>query len=176
MKHSILPLILTFIVNGITLYDFNKKSDISNWKVIDDVVMGGRSAGEFYLNNDGHGVFEGSISLENNGGFSSVRYLGDKIALLDQNKIIIRLKGDGKKYQFRIKANSSDYYSYVYDFETSGTWETITIPLNSFQPSFRGSKLKIPNFSSKRIDEIGFLIGNKENEKFKLIIDHIKLL
>ncbi|MFQ3182569.1 MAG: NADH dehydrogenase [ubiquinone] 1 alpha subcomplex assembly factor 1, partial [Polaribacter sp.] len=54
------------------IFDFNKSSNIKNWIVIDDVVMGGKSSGSFKLSSDGYGIFMGDISLENNGGFSSV--------------------------------------------------------------------------------------------------------
>ena len=56
-----------------------------------------------------------------------------------------------------------------------GDWEIIEIPLKDFYPSFRGRKLNFHNFSSKNIEEIGFLIGNKVNENFKLAIDKIEL-
>ena len=79
---------------------------------LDDVVMGGRSSGAFSLNADGFGVFQGDVSLENNGGFSSVRYRFQTIGIKGCTRVVIRLKGDGKKYQFRIKSNSADYYSY----------------------------------------------------------------
>jgi hypothetical protein len=163
------------MINTISIFDFNTKSDISNWSITDDVVMGGQSSGSFYLDNDGFGVFEGLVSIENNGGFSSVRYGGSKIQLTDQNNLRIHLKGDGKRYQFRIKADTSDYYSFIYTFKTTGAWEIIEIPLKDFYPSFRGQKLNFPNFSSKNIEEIGFLIGNKVNENFKLVIDKIEL-
>ena len=39
--------------------------------IVDDVVMGGESSSTFNLNEDGCGIFEGNISIENNGGFSS---------------------------------------------------------------------------------------------------------
>ena len=42
-------------------------------------------------------------------------------------------------------------------------------------PAFRGRKLSIGNFSSKNIEEIAFLIGNKKEEHFKLEIDKIYL-
>jgi hypothetical protein len=42
-------------------------------------------------------------------------------------------------------------------------------------PSFRGRKLDAPNFSHDSIEEIVFLIGNKKNERFELIIDKIAL-
>ena len=56
------------------IFDFNKKSDLQDWIIVNDVVMGGRSSSTFKLDEDGEGVFEGNISLENNGGFSSLRY------------------------------------------------------------------------------------------------------
>jgi len=57
-----------------TLFDFTPESDISNWVTVDDTVMGGRSDGHFRINDEGHGEYGGHVSLENNGGFSSLRY------------------------------------------------------------------------------------------------------
>ena len=90
-------------------------------------------------------------------------------------KIIIKLRGDGKKYQFRIKSNSGDYYSYIAPFLTSGEWQEIEIPIKDMYPSFRGRRLDQPNFSNNYIEELTFLIGNKKQEKFKLLIDKIEL-
>lgn len=157
------------------IFNFNKSSDIKNWIVIDDVVMGGKSSGSFKLNSDGYGFFLGDISLENNGGFSSVRYRFEKILINKSTKISIRIKGDGKKYQFRIKSNSGDYYSYISPFSTTGEWQEIEIPLKDMYPSFRGRKLDQPNFSNDTFEEITFLIGNKNKEKFQLLIDKIEL-
>jgi hypothetical protein len=157
------------------IFDFNKQSDIQDWRVVLDGVMGGESSGTFKLNNDGLGVFEGDISLENNGGFSSVRYSFQKMPIENHTKVSIKLKGDGKDYQFRIKPNSKDYYSFIASFSTSGEWQEIEIPLKDMYPSFRGRKLDLPNFSDDHIEEITFLIGNKKKESFKLLIDQIEL-
>ena len=157
------------------IFDFNKKTDIENWIIVDDVVMGGKSSGTFKLSAEGHGVFEGTISLENNGGFSSVRYRFEKILIKESTKIILKLRGDGKQYQFRIKSNTGDYYSYISPFSTTGEWQEIQILLKEMYPSFRGRKLDQPNFSNDYIEEITFLIGNKNQEEFKLLIDKIEL-
>jgi hypothetical protein len=162
-------------MNPKVIFDFDKNSDIQDWIVVNDVVMGGESSSTFKLNDAGFGVFEGSISLNNNGGFSSVRYRFQKIMIQEHKSIVIKLKADGKKYQFRIKANSGDYYSYILPFSTSGEWQEIEIPLQEMYPSFRGRKLEQPNFSRDEIEEITFLIGNKKEEKFKLVIDKIEL-
>jgi hypothetical protein len=75
--------------------------------------------GTFKLDPDGQGVFEGTVSLENNG--ASPWYVPfDKMKVNKDDKIIIKLKGDGKKYELN-KDNSSNYYSYISSFTTSGT-------------------------------------------------------
>ena len=158
-----------------TIFDFNENKKALNWIIVDDVVMGGRSSGNFYVNENGHGVFEGNVSLENNGGFSSLRHRFNKVSTQPYSKIVLRVKGDGKRYQFRIKNNASDYHSYIGYFTTSKQWETIEIPMSTMYPAFRGRKLNIPNFSGSSIEEIAFLIGNKKKESFKLEIDHILL-
>jgi len=175
MKYLITSIILTMALNTTIIFDFNANEDISDWRITDDVVMGGESSGNFYVDTNGKGVFEGVVSIENNGGFSSVRYRGEKISLLNQSVVKIRLKGDGKMYQFRIKEKSSHYYSFIYNFKTSGNWETIEIPLKEMYPSFRGRRMNFENLSANSIEEIGFLIGNKKNESFKLILDKIEL-
>ncbi|WP_242084471.1 CIA30 family protein [Aestuariivivens sediminis] len=157
------------------LFDFNSNSDIKNWVIVDDVVMGGTSSGSFGISPDGHGVFKGAISLDNNGGFSLVRYTFERTLILDFTKIVLHIKGDGKPYQFRIKSNSGDYYAYITPFSTSGNWQEIEIPLRDMYPSFRGRRLDKPNFSEAYIEELAFLIGNKKEEHFKLLIDKIEL-
>lgn len=157
------------------IFDFNKTSDIEKWTVVDDEVMGGKSSGTISLSPEGHGVFEGTVSLENNGGFSLVRYGFKQISTKKATKVVLKLKGDGKTYQFRIKTNAGDYYAYVSTFSTTGEWQEIEILLKDMYPAFRGRKLDQPNFSDDHIEEIGFLIGNKKQETFRLKIDRIGL-
>lgn len=157
------------------LFDFNKNSDLSNWKVVDDVVMGGRSSGHFGINEEGHAVFQGNVSLENNGGFSSVRYTFDMKKIDNYSKINIVLKGDGKQFQFRVKSNKNDRHSYIYSFETSGEWQMISVPMSEMVPRFRGRKLDMPNYEGKILEEVAILIANKKAEAFSLTIDKIIL-
>jgi NADH dehydrogenase [ubiquinone] 1 alpha subcomplex assembly factor 1 len=175
LKYILTFFLFMYLNNSTTIIDFNTKTNIENWRVVDDVVMGGKSSGSFKINNEGVGVFEGKVSLENNGGFSSVRCRFDKIKVDDYTTVSFKIKGDGKQYQFRIKANSRDYYSYIATFETSGDWEEIEIPLNKMYPSWRGRKLDMQNFSKNQIEEIAFLISNKKEEQFKLLIEKIEL-
>jgi len=175
MKYFILILILSQGMNSKMIFDFNKEANIQDWNVVHDAVMGGRSSSQFKLNSEGFGVFNGPVSLENNGGFSSVRYQLKKTEITKYTKIKLRLKGDGKNYQFTVKNNSRNYYSYITTFSTTNEWQDVEIALKDMYPSFRGRRLNTPNFSHDFIEQIVFLIGNKKNEDFKLIIDTIEL-
>lgn len=160
---------------SVSIFDFQKSSDLTQWRVVNDGVMGGLSEGKFELNANGHAVFTGFVSLENYGGFTSVRYQMNALSVKGKSKVILRLKGDGKNYQFRVKADRSEYYSYITTFSTSGEWEEIDIPLQQLYPSFRGRRLNAPNFSGDYLEEITLLIANKRNEQFQLIMDQISL-
>ena len=121
MKYFILFLII-FTQRNMMVFNFSENSNLQNWQVVDDGVMGGKSKGSFTLNDEGNGVFSGHVSLENNGGFSSVRYRFKTLKIKNFNKFKIRLKGDGKAYQFRLKSNAYDNFSYVKEFQTSGKY------------------------------------------------------
>ena len=159
-----------------TIFDFNTNSDLKDWEIVNDNVMGGKSFSKIELNSEGNGVFSGAVSLENNGGFSSVHYNFEKIEVNSDSKLSIKLKGDGKKYQLRIKNNSKAKYSYITYFSTSGEWQNIIIPLKDMYPQFRGNKMNQPNFLHLQVEQISFLIANKRSENFKLLIDKIELL
>lgn len=167
--------ILTFYMtqNNTLLYDFKNDGQVADWHLVDDVVMGGKSDGQFGFVEEGYGLFSGNVSLANNGGFSSVRHNLDHRIKENDSAIMLKVKGDGKNYQFRIRHKRDSYYSYVYTFSTSGRWETIIIPLNEMYATYRGRRLDFDNFDQKSIEEIGFLIGNKKEERFRLLLDKI---
>lgn len=185
MKNNIFGLSILFIVvvsscsltseNMNSIFSFSQSSKMNEWKVVNDDVMGGVSSASFELNRDGDAEFKGNVSTANNGGFASVRYRFKAKDITKKKTITIRLRGDSKPYQFRIKSKATDYYSYITTFPTIGDWETIRINLKDLYPSFRGNKLEKENFNGSSIEEISFLIANKKDENFKLIIDKIEI-
>lgn len=159
-----------------TIVQFSKKSTLKDWFIVNDGVMGGLSRGKFQLNDDGYGRFYGTVSLENNGGFASLRHELKPFPATANQSIKIHVKGDGKVYQFRVKHDSRAYYSYITTFKTTGDWQEIILTLADFYPSFRGRKLREPNYNHDTITELTFLIGNKKAETFELLIDKIELV
>lgn len=162
-------------MNPTPIFDFHPKARMDKWTVVNDGVMGGRSQSTLRLDEAGHGVFAGRVSLENNGGFASVRLDCGTVPVGKAKYLTLRVKGDGKRYQFRIRANENDAFAYIQYFQTSGEWEDISLALEDFYPNFRGRKLNLPNFASNSLEEVGILIGNGRPEGFQLLIDSISL-
>lgn len=157
------------------IFNYKDAKNNSNWYTVNDGVMGGMSEGTISINDVGIATFNGYVTTDNNGGFSSTRYVFNKKDVSKFNHVVLKVKGDGKSYQFRIKENSSQRYSYITTFKTSCEWETIKIPLSSFYPSFRGNRLDKINYSGNLMEEIAILIGNNTKESFKLEIKNIYL-
>ena len=70
----ILVSFITMFQSPNIIFQFELGSSTNGWQIVDDRVMGGRSQGNFSVNSEGFGVFEGYVTTENNGGFSSLRY------------------------------------------------------------------------------------------------------
>mgnify|MGYP001212367441 FL=1 len=156
----------------IMLEDFSE-NDLLSWNIVDDTVMGGRSRGSFKINNN-IGEFKGYLSLANNGGFSSVRayYPYDLIGI---SSITLRVKGDGRKYNFRVRTNKNSWASYSHSFSTeSNTWQEITLNIQDFYPTYRGYNVQnVQRLSELLIREIGIMISDKNEGNFALMIDWI---
>lgn len=159
----------------IEIYTFSPQSNTREWQIVNDGVMGGISKSSLIITDAGHGKFSGHVSLAYNGGFASIQ-LQKSIKLSEDKKYLhLRIKGDGKDYEFRLKGKSSQYESYVHPFSTTGEWETIKLAISDFYPQFRGRKLNMPNFNFDTISQMSFLIANKKEEDFEILIDWIAL-
>ena len=138
---------------------------------------GGVSQSKIIFNDNGSATFQGRVSLENNGGFASTRSKSHPFRLGDYIGLHLQIKGDGKDYQLRVRTdNRFDGISYRYRFATQpDIWMNIRVPFNEFVPVFRGRVLSnVASISPEHIQQVGFLIADKQAGKFRLEIDWIK--
>jgi len=162
-----------------TVFDFAQPKDAQNWFAVDDVVMGGVSSSRVEVLTSHPGgmlVFSGTVSLENNGGFASIRTRPERVDLSDYTGLALRVRGDGKTYQFRLRDNANfDGAAYQARFETtSGEWQEIHLPFRSFVPVFRGLRMFLaPALNPAKIFTFGFLIAGKQSGPFRLEVDWI---
>lgn len=155
-------------------------SNLANqqWQIINDGVMGGHSSGQFQINAAGHAVFLGTVSLKNNGGFTSVKNM-EPLNLQGYDGIKLTIRGDGNRYSFRIqtgKERKTHNWSYECRFDTdTDSTKDILLPFDDFNPTYRGSTPKgVPPLDPGNIHNFGFLISDKQKGEFRLEIEKIE--
>ena len=158
---------------------FPTKDSVNLWHCENDTVMGGVSQSQIkYLNEDarhrGILVFEGSVSLENNGGFAQMLYENDLLDLSQCSHLELTLKGDGKNYQVRIETRST-HVGYSQTFATTHEWSTVKLAFADFTPDFHGEPVPdAPPLDLTQIKNIGILIGNNQEESFRLLLNEVR--
>jgi hypothetical protein len=158
------------------LYDFSEPQSSAGWVAIHDVVMGGVSSGKVESTAQGSMLFTGVVSLENNGGFASIRSKPREWRLAAYDGIVMQLRGDGKRYKLNLKTDSSfDGLMYRAPFETSaGEWQELHFPFSAFAASFRGRAVPdAPPLDPARITMVGLLISDAQEGPFRLEIARI---
>lgn len=149
----------------------------SEWIIVNDGVMGGLSRSEFVTSNAGHATFRGHMSLENNGGFASVRgYLPNGIPS-GAEAIELRVRGDGRTYQVRLRMGERfDGIAYRAEFGTeTDAWMLVRLPLAEFEPTFRGFRPRnAAPLDLTDVRQFGLMIADKTAGPFHLDVEWIR--
>ncbi|MHC4400664.1 MAG: CIA30 family protein, partial [Planctomycetota bacterium] len=160
------------------LFDFDGPDAVEQWRNVNDGVMGGLSEGLHRVTEQGCMEFYGRLSLENNGGFASVRSLPGEFRLREGDLIVARVRGDGRRYYMNLRDGTSrTAFSYRASFQTkAGEWQEIRVPVGDFQATSFGRR--IPNAAPvepRNVNSIGFLLADKIPGEFSLQVDWIKV-
>jgi len=149
--------------------------DATHWNVITDTVMGGVSRGQV-LPLDGGVLFRGQLSHENNGGFASMRcrFPHD---FADMTAFRLTVRGDGRRYQFRLRANESPVsVAWRAMFGTDGTVQWINLTLSDFEPVVRGRPVTgNVVLSPAEIHWLGIMIADNPPGPFALEVHAIEI-
>ena len=160
------------------LFDFDGSDSLEQWGTVNDGVMGGVSDGRRRIADQGSMAFFGKLSLENNGGFTSVRSQAAELQLGDGDVIVARVRGDGRRYYLNARTKTPRMaFSYRTDFQTrAGEWQEIRVPLADLRATWFGRK--VPGASPvepESVSSIGFLLADKIPGAFQLEVDWIKV-
>ncbi|QJR00558.1 CIA30 family protein [Halomonas sp. PGE1] len=152
------------------LIDFQDPGEANRWRAINDSVMGGVSRGGLAVE-DGIGVFRGETSLENNGGFASVRRDPEAFDLSDAPGLALHVRGDGRTYQLRLYTGQlPEGAAYRASFQPpAGEWQRVEVSWHDFEAVFRGRLLEgIPPLDPTGIDQVGLMIVDRQAGPFRL--------
>ena len=161
------------------ILDFTDKDAVNDWEAIDDRIMGGISQSQAqYVSNVGL-RFAGVVSLENNGGFASIRSKSGIYDLSETDGLTLRVRGDGRTYKISLRTdNFFDGISYQSEFDKGKDgWQEIHLPFKDFKPTHHGLKLNTAApMDTSNVKSFGLFIANRREESFQLDIAWIRIM
>ncbi len=148
------------------------------WYIVNDGVMGGLSQGMYKTTPENTGVFQGNLSLENNGGFSWLKSRPTNWELEGYSGIKLRVKGDGRQYALTLKDGNRGrvlYFASFFDTKKE-EWTDIELPFTGFKGYFYGQNVNpVTKMNLKLMSEIGIILLEKNPGEFEIEIDKIEV-
>lgn len=186
MIHDMLALSLVVLMGSFVmaddaprvLFDFTGADAAKEWQTINDGVMGGVSEGKFKFTDKKTLEFYGTLSLENNGGFASVRSKAKKLGLKKGDVLVAKVRGDGREYSMNLYVpRPLIAFSYRATVQTKkDEWIEVKLPLDKFEATSFGRVVKDAGPADPgEVNALGFLLGDKKAGPFKLEIEWIKV-
>ena len=162
--------------NQTVLFDFSKPDSAEAWQTVNDGVMGGVSDGKVRIA-EKNLEFYGTLSLENNGGFASVRSKTAKMDLSKYDGLVFKVRGDGREYYLNVHVPTNQIaFSYRASFKTENDkWNEVTIPFKDLKATSFGRVVENGKpLNPSNVESVGFLLADKKAGPFKLEVSWIK--
>lgn len=153
--------------------DFSDAAAAKKWLSVNDNVMGGISEGGLRITADKTLEFSGKISLDNQGGFASIRTQSADLGLDGFDTIAVRVKGDGRTYYLDLRAATTfAASSYRAPLKTQkDTWQEVRVPLKDFEYSVFGKRIAgVEAMTADKVQSVGFTLADKQAGPFRLEI------
>jgi len=160
------------------LFEFTGADAAKEWQAVNDGVMGGVSEGKFQIADQKTLEFFGTLSLENNGGFASVRTKAKKLGLVKGDTVVAKVRGDGREYTLNLYLNKPLIaFSYRATIQTKkGEWVEVKVPLEKFEATSFGRVVKDAGaVKPDEVDALGFMLADKKAGAFKMEIEWVKV-
>jgi len=153
--------------------DFSDPATAHAFRVINDAVMGGVSNSRLSVT-DAVLVFEGEVSLQNNGGFASFR---GPVRLPDlAPRLFVTVRGDGKRYKLTVKLDDSAASAqYQAPFTAPQDWTTLRFGPGDFTASFRGRAVVAPPLAFGEVRTLGVLISERQAGPFRIELKDVRV-
>lgn len=155
------------------VFAFPTADDLSGWSVVNDTVMGGVSTGQLAWQ-DGTMVFTGELSLDNNGGFASVRspFIDPSAAAAwaDTAGLGVQVRGDGRAWtvEVRMDGDNGGWISAI--TPPTDEFAAVEVPWATFEPVTRFLDPRQPTtpLDPARIVSVSFYLIDGIEAPFRL--------
>ena len=146
-----------------------------SWSTVNDTVMGGRSRAKVGVTEGGTVSWSGYLSLENNGGFSSIRSQPTRYDWSAYDGVEVVVEGQGREIQVSLQRGDmvvrAGGYRASVSTEKSGETRVI-IPFAAFQLKRFGRAINGPALKTglKSIGQLGLLLADKRQGPFSITL------
>ncbi len=158
---------------SVTLFEFDR-ADEAMWDVVNDGVMGGRSAG-FVAIAEGTLRFTGTLVTQG-GGFTSVRARRD-VDLTGELGLELRVRGNGRRFEVELDDGLRTYGRNVSrraSFPTSAEWTVVRVPFSTLRSTIFGQAVNASPIDLARIRGVGLYMVDGQDGAFRLEVDYIR--
>ena len=154
------------------LTDFTSEDANRMWSIANDDVMGGRSLGEDTL------IFEGEINT-NGGGFASVRVPLSPDLLAAHDRVVLRVRPDGRSYTLDLDDSLSSRDRRVSHWapiqvDSPGEWQTVSVGFDEFVPTLFGRRVDDVAFRNDLASGLRLILSDGIDGPFRLEVDWIE--
>ncbi|KAG2495581.1 hypothetical protein HYH03_006181 [Edaphochlamys debaryana] len=135
------------------------------WRVLDDVIMGGRSQSNGVTWDAGEqaAVYSGNVTTDGGGGFASLRSddWAGFTSLGAARGVRLMCKGDGRVYKLNALTDADyDGVQYQSEFVAPPQWGAVDLPFTGFRPTFRGRPVpNRPPLQGANIRSVGLMVS-----------------
>lgn len=137
----------------------------SEWRLVSDQVMGGRSSGQLRIDKyQGRECLRmlGDVSTENNGGFLQIALdiaAGKRMDASEFDGVLLQVAGNGERYNLHLRTSDLrlPWQSYRAGFVAKTEWSEIRIPFADLEV-YRSSRA----FRPQRLTRIGLVAIGRE--------------
>jgi monofunctional biosynthetic peptidoglycan transglycosylase len=160
------------------LFEFTGADAAKAWQTVNDGVMGGFSEGKVSVTDRKTLEFFGTLSLENNGGFASVRSKAKKLGLGNGATLVVQVRGDGREYSLNLYLDKPLMaFSYRAALQTKkDEWIEVRLPLDKFvATSFGRVVTDAGAVKPEEVNALGFMVGDKKAGPFKLEVESVNV-
>ena len=164
-----------------SIIDFGNSAEKNQeWKLLSDNIMGGVTKSKIeYTNNSV--LLSGNISLDNYGGFSSIKTKYKSVDLSKYNGIKIKFKSTNQKFAFTLEDNqdwTQPNYKREFSSKKDDTWEEVIIYFKDFQEIVIGETTgnMMKSKSLKNIVRMGIMTYEKKEGPFSLEVDYVAFI
>ena len=158
---------------SVTLFSFDDAGE-PQWMVVNDGVMGGRSAG-FVEVKEGTLRFTGTLVTQG-GGFTLVR-AQRAVNLTGFDALELRVRGSGRSFQVELGDGARGYgrnMSRRASFGTSAEWTVVRVPFSALRSTIFGREVDASPIDLARIQSIGIYMADGLDGAFRLEVDFIR--